>query len=112
MKNKKVIDNSKKEVKKEKKTYSLGAVFLVVIIFVIFSIVLTFIRNMKSNEILKEVHNLDRQIEILEKEVKVLTAKESELSSPNRFIETAIINGFSSAGNEDDIIYLKIESDK
>ena len=111
MKSKKVIDNNR-EVKKEKKTYSLGAVFLVVIIFVIISIALTFIRNMKSNEILKEVHNLDRQIEILEKEVKVLTAKESELSSPNRFIETAIINGFSSAGNDDDIIYLKIESDK
>ncbi|WP_295298413.1 septation ring formation regulator EzrA [uncultured Brachyspira sp.] len=111
MKSKKVIDNNR-EVKKEKKTYSLGAVFLVVIIFVIISIALTFIRNMKSNEILKEVHNLDRQIEILEKEVKVLTAKESELSSPNRFIETAIINGFSSAGTEDDIIYLKIESDK
>lgn len=111
MKSKKVIDNNR-EVKKEKKTYSLGAVFLVVIIFVIISIALTFIRNMKSNEILKEVHNLDRQIEILEKEVKVLTVKESELSSPNRFIETAIINGFSSAGTEDDIIYLKIESDK
>ena len=111
MKSKKVIDNNR-EVKKEKKTYSLGAVFLVVIIFVIISIALTFIRNMNSNEILKEVHNLDRQIEILEKEVKVLTAKESELSSPNRFIETAIINGFSSAGTEDDIIYLKIESDK
>ena len=111
MKSKKVIDNNR-EVKKEKKTYSLGAVFLVVIIFVIISIALTFIRNMKSNEILKEVHNLDRQIEILEKEVKVLTAKEAQLSSPNRFIETAIINGFSSAGNEDDIIYLKIESDK
>ncbi|WP_302279785.1 septation ring formation regulator EzrA [Brachyspira pilosicoli] len=111
MKSKKVIDNNK-EVKKEKKTYSLGALFLVIIIFVIFSIGLTFIRNMKSNEILQEVHNLDKQIEVLEKEVKVLTAKEAQLSSPNRFIETAIINGFSSAGNEDDIIYLKIESDK
>ncbi|MEI0531384.1 septation ring formation regulator EzrA [Brachyspira pilosicoli] len=111
MKSKKVIDNNK-ETKKEKKTYSLGAVFLVVIIFVIISIGLTFIRNMKSNEILQEAHSLDRQIEILEKEVKVLTARESELSSPNRFIETAIINGFSSAGNDDDIIYLKIESDK
>lgn len=111
MKSKKVIDNNK-EIKKEKKTYSLGALFLVIIIFVIFSIGLTFIRNMKSNEILQEAHNLDKQIEVLEKEVKVLTAKEAQLSSPNRFIETAIINGFSSVGNEDDIIYLKIESDK
>lgn len=111
MKSKKVIDNNK-EIKKEKKTYSLGALFLVIIIFVIFSIGITFIRNMKSNEILQEAHNLDKQIEVLEKEVKVLTAKEAQLSSPNRFIETAIINGFSSAGNEDDIIYLKIESDK
>ncbi|MBW5393406.1 septation ring formation regulator EzrA, partial [Brachyspira pilosicoli] len=68
MKSKKVIDNNK-EVKKEKKTYSLGALFLVIIIFVIFSIGLTFIRNMKSNEILQEAHNLDKQIEVLEKEV-------------------------------------------
>ena len=57
MKSKKVIDNNK-EIKKEKKTYSLGALFLVIIIFVIFSIGLTFIRNMKSTVMLPMIQRL------------------------------------------------------
>ena len=54
---------------------------------------------------------MDKEIERLEKEVKVLSAEEAEYSSPNRFIETAIINGFTSvSGDNNDILYLKIEN--
>ena len=97
--NKTKIENN--EIK-ESKTYSIGSLFIVIILFVIIISVFTFIRNIKSDEILMELSRLDKEIEKLEKEVK--------LSSPNRFIETAIINGFSSAASDNDIIYLKIKS--
>lgn len=105
--NKTKIENNKI---KESKTYSIGSLFIVIILFVIIISVFTFIRNMKSDEILMELSRLDKEIEKLEKEVKVLNAEEVKLSSPNRFIETAIINGFSSAASDNDIIYLKIKS--
>lgn len=105
--NKMKIEN--KEIK-ESKTYSIGSLFIVIILFVIIISVFTFIRNIKSDEVLRELSKLDKEIEKLEKEVKVLNAEEVKLSSPNRFIETAIINGFSSAGSDKDIIYLKIKS--
>lgn len=105
--NKMKIENS--EIK-ESKTYSIGSLFIVIILFVIIISVFTFIRNIKSDEVLRELSKLDKEIEKLEKEVKVLNAEEVKLSSPNRFIETAIINGFSSAGSDKDIIYLKIKS--
>lgn len=95
---------------KESKTYSIGSLFIVIILFVIIISVFTFIRNIKSDKILMELSRLDKEIEKLEKEVKVLNAEEVKLSSPNRFIETAIINGFSSAASDNDIIYLKIKS--
>ena len=95
---------------KESKTYSIGSLFIVIILFVIIISVFTFIRNIKSDEILMELSRLDKEIEKLEKEVKVLNVEEVKLSSPNRFIETAIINGFSSAASDNDIIYLKIKS--
>lgn len=96
--------------KKELKTYSIGSFFIVIILFVIVISVFTFIRNIKSDEILMELSRLDKEIERLEKEVKVLNVEEVKLSSPNRFIETAIINGFNSAASDNDIIYLKIKS--
>lgn len=105
--NKTKIENN--EIK-ESKTYSIGSLFIVIILFVIIISVFTFIRNMKSDEILMELSRLDKEIEKLEKEVKVLNSEEVKLSSPNRFIETAIINGFSSAASDNDIIYLKIKS--
>ncbi|WP_346678957.1 septation ring formation regulator EzrA [uncultured Brachyspira sp.] len=105
--NKTKIENNKI---KESKTYSIGSLFIVIILFVIIISVFTFIRNMKSDEILMELSRLDKEIEKLEKEVKVLNSEEVKLSSPNRFIETAIINGFSSAASDNDIIYLKIKS--
>ncbi len=95
---------------KELKTYSIGSFFIVIILFVIVISVFTFIRNIKSDEILMELSRLDKEIERLEKEVKVLNVEEVKLSSPNRFIETAIINGFNSAASDNDIIYLKIKS--
>lgn len=104
----KKIENT--AIKKEIKTYPIGSLFIIIILFVIVISVFTFIRNIKSNRILVELSKLDKEIERLEKEVKVLNAEEVKLSSPNRFIETAIINGFSSAGNNNDIIYLKIKS--
>lgn len=105
--NKTKIENN--EIK-ESKTYSIGSLFIVIILFVIIISVFTFIRNIKSDEILMELSRVDKEIEKLEKEVKVLNAEEVKLSSPNRFIETAIINGFSSAASDNDIIYLKIKS--
>lgn len=105
--NKTKIENNKI---KESKTYSIGSLFIVIILFVIIISVFTFIRNIKSDEILMELSRLDKEIEKLEKEVKVLNIEEVKLSSPNRFIETAIINGFSSAASDNDIIYLKIKS--
>ena len=105
--NKTKIENN--EIK-ESKTYSIGSLFIVIILFVIIISVFTFIRNIKSDEILTELSRLDKEIEKLEKEVKVLNAEEVKLSSPNRFIETAIINGLSSAASDNDIIYLKIKS--
>lgn len=105
--NKTKIENN--EIK-ESKTYSIGSLFIVIILFVIIISVFTFIRNIKSDEILMELSRLDKEIEKLEKEVKVLNAEEVKLSSPNRFIEMAIINGFSSAASDNDIIYLKIKS--
>ncbi len=96
---------------KEKKTYSIGSVFIVIVLFIIVISIFTFARNVKANEILIEIYNLDREIEYLEKELKVLSAEEAEYSSPNRFIETAIINGFISvSGDNNDILYLKIEN--
>ncbi len=97
--------------KKEKmpKTYPIGHLFLVFIIFIIVISVLTFIGNIKSNDIIIKISELDKKIKTLEKEIKVLSAEEAELSSPNRFIETAILNGFSSTKNNDDIMYIKIE---
>ncbi|PTY40093.1 septation ring formation regulator EzrA [Brachyspira hampsonii] len=98
--------------KKEKKTYSIGSLFIVIILFVIVMSIFTFARNVKANEILSELSKLDNEIERLEKEVKVLSAEEAEYSSPNRFIETAIINGFTSvSGDNNDILYLKIEDE-
>ncbi|OEJ14493.1 septation ring formation regulator EzrA [Brachyspira hampsonii] len=98
--------------KKEKKTYSIGSLFIVIILFVIVISIFTFARNVKANEILAELSKLDNEIERLEKEVKVLSAEEAEYSSPNRFIETAIINGFTSvSGDNNDILYLKIEDE-
>ncbi|EKV55929.1 septum formation initiator [Brachyspira hampsonii] len=98
--------------KKEKKTYSIGSLFIVIILFVIVMSIFTFARNVKANEILAELSKLDNEIERLEKEVKVLSAEEAEYSSPNRFIETAIINGFTSvSGDNNDILYLKIEDE-
>ena len=105
--NKTKIENN--EIK-ESKTYSIGSLFIVIILFVIIISVFTFIRNIKSDEILMELSRLDKEIEKLEKEVKVLNVEEVKLSSPNRFIETAIINGFSSAASDNDIIYLKIKT--
>ncbi len=101
---------NKNSGQKELKTYSIGSFFIVIILFVIVISVFTFIRNMKSDEILMELSRLDKEIEKLEKEVKVLNVEEVKLSSPNRFIETAIINGFNSAASDNDIIYLKIKS--
>lgn len=102
----------KDAVLEDKKTYSFGSVFIVIILFVIIISIFTFARNVKANEILREMSRLDREIETLEKEVKVLSAEEAEYSSPNRFIEMAIINGFTSVtGDNNDILYLKIESD-
>ena len=97
--NKTKIENVEKI---ETKTYPIGSLFIIIILFVIVISVFTFIRNIKSDEILMELSRLDKEIEKLEKEVK--------LSSPNRFIETAIINGFNSAASDNDIIYLKIKS--
>lgn len=100
------------KVQKEDKTYSIGSLFIVIILFIIAVIIFTFARNVKANEILIELSNLDNEIELLEKEIKVLSAEEAEYSSPNRFIETAIINGFTSvSGDNNDILYLKIEND-
>lgn len=100
------------KIQKDKKTYSIGSLFIVLILFVIVVSIFTFARNVKANEIVTELSSLDREIERLEKEVKVLSAKEAEYSSPNRFIETAIINGFTSvSGDNNDILYLKIEDD-
>lgn len=106
-------NNADKSAVKEQKTYSIGSFFIITILFVIIISIFTFARNVKANEILVEISKLDKEIERLEKEVKVLSAEEAEYSSPNRFIETAIINGFTSAGdnNNNDIIYLKIESE-
>lgn len=101
---------NKNSEQKELKTYSIGSFFIVIILFVIVISVFTFIRNIKSDEILMELSRLDKEIEKLEKEVKVLNVEEVKLSSPNRFIETAIINGFNSAASDNDIIYLKIKS--
>ena len=96
----------------ENKTYSIGSVFIVIVIFVIIISIFTFARNVKANDILKEISALDKEIEHLEKEVKVLSAEEAEYSSPSRFIEMAIINGFTSVtGDNNDILYLKIESE-
>lgn len=100
-----------KNKEKNVKTYSMGSLFITIILTLITIIICTFIRNMKSNDIMAELYKLDREIEKLEKDVKILSAEEAELSSPNRFIETAILNGFNSAGNNNDIIYLKIESE-
>lgn len=98
--------------KKENKTYSIGSIFIVLILFVIVISIFTFARNVKANEIVSELSKLDSEIERLEKEVKVLSAEEAEYSSPNRFIETAIINGFTSvSGDNNDILYLKIEEE-
>lgn len=105
----KEIKNKNSE-QKELKTYSIGSFFIVIILFVIVISIFTFIRNIKSDEILMELSRLDKEIEKLEKEVKVLNVEEVKLSSPNRFIETAIINGFNSAASDNDIIYLKIKS--
>lgn len=105
---------NKNEVEKvniEDKTFSIGSVFIVVILFVIVISIFTFARNVKANEILVEISKLDKEIKNIEKEIKVLSAKEAEYSSPNRFIEIAIMNGFISAKGNDDILYLKIESD-
>ncbi|ANN62767.1 septation ring formation regulator EzrA [Brachyspira hyodysenteriae] len=103
-------DNKQNIDKKEKKTYSIGSLFIAMILFVIVISIFTFARNVKANEILMELSKLDNEIERLEKEVKVLSAEEAEYSSPNRFIETAIINGFTSvSGDNNDIFYLKIE---
>ncbi|ACN82600.1 septation ring formation regulator EzrA [Brachyspira hyodysenteriae] len=103
-------DNKQNIDKKEKKTYSIGSLFIAMILFVIVISIFTFARNVKANEILMELSKLDNEIERLEKEVKVLSAEEAEYSSPNRFIETAIINGFTSvSGDNNDILYLKIE---
>ncbi|WP_295157203.1 septation ring formation regulator EzrA [uncultured Brachyspira sp.] len=100
------------KVQKEDKTYSIGSLFIVIILFIIAVIIFTFARNVKANEILIELSNLDNEIELLEKEIKILSAEEAEYSSPNRFIETAIINGFTSvSGDNNDILYLKIEND-
>ena len=79
--NKTKIENN--EIK-ESKTYSIGSLFIVIILFVIIISVFTFIRNIKSDEILMELSRLDKEIEKLEKEVKVLNAEEVKLSSPNR----------------------------
>ena len=89
-------ENKQNIDKNEKKTYSIGSLFIVMILFVIVISIFTFARNVKANEILIELSKLDNEIERLEKEVKVLSAEEAEYSSPNRFIETAIINGFTS----------------
>lgn len=106
-------NNTDKTQVKEKKTYSIGSFFIILLLFVITISIFTFARNVKANEILVEISKLDREIERLEKEVKVLSAEEAEYSSPNRFIETAIMNGFTSTGenNNNDILYLKIESE-
>ncbi len=99
------------KIPKENKTYSIGSLFIVIVLFVIIISVFTFARNVKANEILIELSSLENEIERLEKEVKVLSAEEAEYSSPNRFIETAIINGFTSvSGDNNDILYLKIEN--
>ena len=104
--------SDKNTLSSDKKTYSLGSVFIVIVLFVIIISIFTFARNMKANEILREISKLDKEIEHLEKEVKVLSAEEAEYSSPNRFIEMAIINGFTSvSGDNNDILYLKIESE-
>ena len=103
-------ENKQNIDKKENKTYSIGSLFIVIVLFVIVISIFTFARNVKANEILVELSKLDNEIERLEKEVKVLSAEEAEYSSPNRFIETAIINGFTSvSGDNNDILYLKIE---
>ena len=103
-------ENKQNIDKKENKTYSIGSLFIVIVLFVIVISIFTFARNVKANEILVELSKLDNEIERLEKEVKVLSAEEAEYSSPNRFIETAIINGFTSvSGDKNDILYLKIE---
>ncbi len=104
-------ENKQNIDKKENKTYSIGSLFIVIVLFVIVISIFTFARNVKANEILVELSKLDNEIERLEKEVKVLSAEEAEYSSPNRFIETAIINGFTSvSGDNNDILYLKIEN--
>ena len=65
--NKTKIENN--EIK-ESKTYSIGSLFIVIILFVIIISVFTFIRNIKSDEILMELSRLDKEIEKLEKEVR------------------------------------------
>ena len=39
----------------ENKTYSIGSVFIVIVIFVIIISIFTFARNVKANDILKEI---------------------------------------------------------
>ena len=55
--NKTKIENN--EIK-ESKTYSIGSLFIVIILFVIIISVFTFIRNIKSDEILMEISRLDK----------------------------------------------------
>ena len=53
--NKTKIENN--EIK-ESKTYSIGSLFIVIILFVIIISVFTFIRNIKSDEILMELSEI------------------------------------------------------
>lgn len=100
----------KKNASPDTKTYSIGSLAILILLFIIILAVFAFFRSVKADEIISKISTLDKRIEYLEKEADVLKAEEAKYSAPNRFIEMAIINGLSASSGESNIVYLKIES--
>lgn len=91
-----------------KKTFSIGSLCKLLLVFILIIIVLSFVRGVKIDGIMSEIKDINSEIEKLTKQKNVLIAEEKKYGAPNRFIEIGIESGLIEPRGENDILYIEI----
>ncbi len=89
----------------------MNFLLIIFLIFIIALISLSLLRSIYFDNVNNKIFTLNKKIENLNKQHDILMAQKTKYSSPNRFIEIGIESGLIEPHDENDILYLKIESD-
>lgn len=101
-----------KKILNYKKTFSIGSLFILFIVFILTVVLLSFVRNVKANGIVSEIMEINKEIKKLQKQKNILIAEEKKYGAPSRFIEIGLQSGLIEPRGEDDILYIEINNQK